>query len=79
MYSSATVYGTAPATPSAGIAAPTQHMGTDDIATGWQGLIDPNNPLVWLGGLLLVTFGALAVAGSVRVGPVKASASVGSP
>jgi CHASE1-domain containing sensor protein len=52
-------------------------MGTDDIASGVRGLIDPNNPLVWFGGILLITVGAAGFASSVRLGKAKASINVG--
>ena len=72
------IYGLAPPAPTFGVnSAPTQHMATSDVANGWRALVDPNNPLVWAGGFLLLTFGFMAVSGSVRVGKVTASASVG--
>jgi hypothetical protein len=39
----------------------------------------PDNPLFWFGGLLLVTFGLIGAATSVRVGPFKASVGAGKP
>jgi len=72
------MYGVTPQAPSYGAAAPTQHMGTDDIANGWRALVDPHNPLVWLGGLALVTVGLGAFASSVRIGKATARISVGS-
>lgn len=78
MYNASSVYGCTPQAPSYGVAAPTQTMGTDDLRTGWRGLIDPANPLLWLGGLILVTVGAAGVAGSARLGAAKVSASLGS-
>lgn len=75
-FSASSLYGTTPQAPSYGIAAPTQHMGTDDIASGVRGLFDPNNPLLWFGAVLLVTVGAAGVAGSVRLGNAKLSASL---
>lgn len=39
----------------------------------------PDNPLFWFGGLLLVTFGLIGAATSVRVGPFKASLGAGNP
>jgi len=72
------LYGTTPQSPSWGSAAPTQAMGADiTSAHGWRGLIDPSNPLVWFGAILLVTAGAAGIAGSVRLGPAKFSGSVG--
>ena len=37
----------------------------------------PDNPLLWFGGLLAVIAGAAGFAASGRVGPVKASGSIG--
>lgn len=76
MYTAQSLYGASPQAPSYGIAAPTQSMATDDIRTGWKGLIDPNNPLMWFGVILLVTVGAAGVAGSVRLGRARFSAAV---
>jgi hypothetical protein len=70
------VYGATPQAPSYGVAAPTERMATDDLVTGWKGLIDPNNPLFWFGVVLAVTFGAAGVAGSVRLGRAKLSADL---
>jgi hypothetical protein len=52
-------------------------MATDDITDGWKGLFDPNNPLMWLGVIILVTVGAAGVAGSARLGRGRIQASVG--
>ena len=75
-FSASALYGATPQAPSYGVAAPTQTMGTDDIITGWKGLLDPHNPLFWFGVVLAVTFGAAGVAGSVRVGRAKVSGSI---
>jgi hypothetical protein len=75
-FSAQSLYGATPQAPSYGVAAPTQAMGTDDITAGWKGLLDPNNPLFWFGAILLVTVGAVGVAGSVRLGRAKVSASL---
>lgn len=40
---------------------------------------NPDNPLFWFGGLLLVTFGLIGAATSVRVGPFKAAIAAGNP
>jgi len=77
VYTASSVYGATPQAPNYGVAAPTQAMGTDDITTGWKGLLDPNNPLMWFGVILLVTVGAAGVAGSVRLGRAKLSAQLG--
>jgi hypothetical protein len=76
VYTAQTLYGATPQAPSYGVAAPTQAMATDDVAAGWRGLVDPANPLMWFGVVLLVTFGMAGVAGSVRLGRAKLSASV---
>lgn len=77
MFDSATLYGCEPQMPSSGIAAPTQHMATDDISSGVKGLLDPHNPLMWFGALLLATVGFASVAGSARLGKAKVSVGVG--
>lgn len=75
MYNAASVYGCAP-TAESWVAAPTQTMGLDGLRTGWRGLIDPRNPLVWFGVVLAVTVGLAGVAGSVRLGGATLSASI---
>jgi hypothetical protein len=77
MFDSQSLYGCAPQMPVAGIAAPTQQMGTNDLSIGAKGLLDPHNPLLWFGAFLLTTVGAASVAGSVRLGRTKLSASAG--
>lgn len=73
-YTAQSLYGVTPQAPSYGqVAAPTQHMATDDIASGWRGLVDPRNPLMWVGVVLLITVGAAGVAGSVRLGRARLS------
>lgn len=51
--------------------------GLEDIATSqwWS----PSSPLFWLGGLIAATVGLAAVSGSgsIKVGPLHASASAG--
>lgn len=75
-YTAAT-YGFPPQTPvGVGVAAPTQRMGTDDLKTGWRSLVDPANPLFWLGGLLAVTLGFAGVAGYVRLGPARVGVDI---
>lgn len=76
MFYASTMYGATPQAPSYGVAAPTQTMATDDIRAGWKGLLDPHNPLMWFGVVLLVTVGAAGVAGSVRLGRAKVSGSI---
>lgn len=72
-YSSQGVYGCQPVMPSAALAAPTQTMATDNTRGGWRALVDPANPLFWVGVIAVVTFGFAGVAGSVRIGGAKAS------
>lgn len=77
MFDSQSLYGCEPQMPSQGIAAPTQHMGSDNFTVGAKGLLDPHNPLFWFGGFLLVTVGAASVAGSARLGKAKVQIGVG--
>ncbi|WP_128763720.1 hypothetical protein [Micromonospora sp. MW-13] len=59
----------------AGIAQTTSRVAvTGDDPIAWYSL---SNPLVWVGGVLAVTFGLASVAGSVRLGRAKISASAG--
>jgi len=76
-WTAAGLYGATPQAPSY-VGAPTQALGTDEVGTGgWRRLVDPANPLVWFGIALAVTVGLIGVAGSVRLGPARASLSVG--
>jgi len=77
MFDAQTLYGCTPQAPSYGVAAPTQTMATDDLVTGWRGLVDPGNPLMWFGVVLAATIGLASVAGSVRLGRAKLTASLG--
>jgi hypothetical protein len=77
MFSAESLYGCQPQMPAAGVAAPTQQMGTDNLSVGTRGLLDPHNPLFWFGGFLLATAGFASVAGSARFGKAKVSAGVG--
>lgn len=72
----ANIYGTAPVAIPA-VAPPASASSTDDHPGGWKGLFNPNNPLMWFGGILLVTVGAAGLAGSVRLGPAKLAGSIG--
>ncbi len=47
-------------------------IGPDDS----PGLLDLDNPLLWVFGLTAVTFGLIGISGSVRVGKARASASL---
>lgn len=72
------LFGTPPMVATMGPAAPTQQMGTSaDGLSGWTGLIHPDNPLFWIGGLIVVTVGLASVAGRVRLGPASAAVKVG--
>lgn len=66
--------------PTAGVARPTEVMSiaSTDLATGARALVDPKNPLFYLGLLLAITFGAAGISGSARVGKVKVSGTAGS-
>jgi hypothetical protein len=58
-----------------GVAAGTARVAVDDDdPISW---CSPRNPLVWLGGVMAVTVGLASVAGSVKLGRAKISASVG--
>jgi hypothetical protein len=54
------------------------HLEAGSIAEpqGWSGLLSPQNPLFWFGGILAVTFGLIGVSGSARVGRAKVSAAL---
>jgi hypothetical protein len=73
----ADLYGASQLSAAAGIATPTQQMGTDDIPSGIRGLFSIHNPLTIRGVFLAVAFGLAGAAGSVRLGKARASASVG--
>jgi hypothetical protein len=47
--------------------------GAETDAQPWN----PANPLFWFGALAALTFGLMAVSTTVRVGPAKASLSLG--
>jgi len=76
MYASQ-VFGIGAQQPSYGVAAPTQGSAVPAWRSGLgRELVDPGNPLFWLGAVLLVTFGAAGLAGSVRLGGAKLSGSL---
>lgn len=77
MFTAASQYGAQPQAPVYGVATVTQAMGFEGDKHGLAALVDPHNPLVWFGGLLLVTVGAAAVSGSARLGRAKVSGSIG--
>jgi len=71
------LYGTAPVIIPA-VSPQVAMSATDDSPNGGlRSLVDPHNPIMWFGVLLLVTVGAAGVAGSVKLGPAKVSGSVG--
>lgn len=76
-FSAEALFGAAPIAPSMGAAAPTQVMGVDHSDSGFGWLVNPHNPLMWFGIFLLATVGAAGIAGSVRLGPARASGSIG--
>jgi len=58
---------------------PTQAT-TSTLAAGQEfatGVLNPQNPLFWFGVVLAGTLGLVAISGAIRVGPVKAGASIG--
>lgn len=75
-FTASSIYGAMPQIGSSQIAAPTEHMGTNDLKGGLRALVDPANPVMWFGVILLATFGLIGVAGSVRLGKAKVSASL---
>lgn len=70
------VYGTAPTFIPA-VVPDTAMSATDSARRGVKAFTDPQNPVVWLIGLLLVTVGAAGIAGSVKLGPAKLGGSIG--
>lgn len=74
----ADIYGTAPVYMPA--VAPDTAVSATDVTsstTGLRSLVDPKNPVVWFGVILLITVGAAGVAGSVKLGPAKIGGQVG--
>lgn len=76
-FSASKLYGIAGQGATYGVAAPIQHMASDDYDIGWRTLLDPHNPIFWFGVVLACTLGAVGVAGSVKLGPAKLTAAVG--
>lgn len=78
MFDPQSIYGMTPQAPSYQAAAtPTQGMAIDSgVRMGWRGLLDWNNPLFWVGVVLVVTFGAAGAAGSVRLGRARLAVDV---
>jgi len=77
-FTAAEMYGTAPTYVGA-VTPDTAMSATDSVSRGWRELVNPKNPIVWFGVVLLVTVGAAGVAGSARVGPVRVAGGVGKP
>jgi hypothetical protein len=77
MFTAQSIYGTGPVVPGVGVMADTEISATGTGSHGWRALVDPHNPIVWFGGLLLVTVGLAGIAGSARIGPVKVAGAVG--
>jgi hypothetical protein len=73
---SAEIYGTAPTFIGA-VTPDTAMSATDSAQRGLRALVDPNNPMLWFLGIVLVTVGAAGVAGTVRLGPAKIGANLG--
>jgi len=77
MYTAASMYGATPQIPNQ-VATPLEGAMADDMKSGsWHTLVNPRNPLFVFGVVLAVTLGAVGVAGSARVGPVKVAGSAG--
>ena len=73
-------YGASPQAPTNGGAAPASarmSVGSDDMG-GLREMLNPHNPLFWLGAIAAVAVGFAGIAGSARVGPVKVAGAVGS-
>lgn len=79
MFTSAGLYGTSPQAPLGGVASVTQPMGvySQGAAQGYKSMLDPHNPIMWLGVFLLATVGAAGISGSARLGPARVSGGVG--
>lgn len=79
MFTAAQLYGTTPQVPINGSTTPTQPLGVYGMghAHGYRSLVDPHNPITWLGVFLLATVGLAGVSGSARLGPAHASAGIG--
>ena len=80
MFDAFSQVGLRPGVPSAqaggGLSTATERVAVDSgDDSSWY---SPRNPLLWLGGVVAVTVGLASVAGSVRLGKAKVSASVGS-
>lgn len=70
------IYGTAPVYVGA-VAPPVAATAAGPGGQGWRAMVDPANPLVWFGAILLITVGAAGVAGSARVGPASVKGALG--
>lgn len=56
--------------------ASTTEAGAVALPSGLAGLLHPDNPMFWLGGILAVTAGFIGISGGIRVGRAKAEASI---
>lgn len=77
MFDATTLYGAAPQAPSMTADQPMVGASTDDVRTGFKGILDPNNPLTWFGVFLAATVGFAGIAGSARIGAARVSANLG--
>ncbi len=77
MFTAESIYGTTPVVVGIGVQKDTAISATDNQAAGWRALVDPHNPIMWFGAILLITVGAAGVAGSARIGPVRVAGGVG--
>lgn len=44
---------------------------------GFAGLLHPDNPMFWLGGIVAVAFGLAGISGGLRIGKGRAKISIG--
>jgi hypothetical protein len=58
-----------------GVASPIERSAVGDLDV--MSLFSASNPLTWFAAFMLVTVGAAAAAGSVRLGKIKLSATAG--
>ena len=76
-WTSAEIYGTSPLMGPSSSSAPIGQNVSDQDTGKWATLVNPKNPLMIFGVILLVTVGAAGFAGSARIGPVRVSGSAG--
>lgn len=51
-------------------------IGSVALPTGLKGLLHPDNPMFWLGGVLAVTAGLIGISGGIRIGRAKADVTI---